>query len=100
MTEAEASEQKVTPWEAHAAEGAVKIDYDKLIRKLNVACCSLGLQKLAILGEVITGPMFRWTNLQTWAIYLLIGSVFFLKLGLELQSLLGVKYMATATATM
>lgn len=27
------SEQKVTPWEAHAAEGEAKIDYDKLIRK-------------------------------------------------------------------
>ena len=28
----EEKEQKVTPWEAHAAEGADKIDYDKLIR--------------------------------------------------------------------
>lgn len=27
------SEQKVTPWEAHAAEGEEKIDYDKLIRE-------------------------------------------------------------------
>ena len=27
------TEQKVTPWEAHAAEGESKIDYDKLIRK-------------------------------------------------------------------
>ena len=27
----EEAEQKVTPWEAHAAEGAAVIDYDKLI---------------------------------------------------------------------
>lgn len=27
------SEQKVTPWEAHAAEGEATIDYEKLIRK-------------------------------------------------------------------
>ena len=26
-------EQKVTPWEARAAEGAAKIDFDKLIRE-------------------------------------------------------------------
>ena len=30
---AESGEQVVTPWEAHAAEGAAKIDFDKLIRK-------------------------------------------------------------------
>ena len=28
------SEQKVTPWEARAAEGEASIDYDKLIREL------------------------------------------------------------------
>ncbi len=29
--EADGGEQKVTPWEAHAAEGHSTIDYDKLI---------------------------------------------------------------------
>lgn len=28
-----AAEQKVTPWEAHAADGATKIDFEKLIRE-------------------------------------------------------------------
>lgn len=28
------SEQVVTPWEAHAAEGAAAIDYGKLISKV------------------------------------------------------------------
>ena len=27
------SEQKITPWEARAAEGEATIDYDKLIRE-------------------------------------------------------------------
>ena len=31
---AEEGEQKVTPWEAHAAEGQATIDYEKLISKL------------------------------------------------------------------
>ena len=48
MTEEETGtgEQKVTPWEAHAAEGESKIDYDKLIRKLIPEANSLaqGLQ--------------------------------------------------------
>ena len=30
---AEGGEQVVTPWEARAAEGAAKIDFDKLIRE-------------------------------------------------------------------
>ena len=30
------SEQKVTPWEARAAEGAAKIDFDKLIREIRI----------------------------------------------------------------
>lgn len=34
----DAKEQKVTPWEAHAAEGHATIDYDKLIRELWRAC--------------------------------------------------------------
>jgi hypothetical protein len=33
MAEGTPSEQRVTPWEAHAAEGAAKIDFDKLIRE-------------------------------------------------------------------
>lgn len=31
---AASGEQKVTPWEARAAEGAARIDFDKLIRKI------------------------------------------------------------------
>ena len=30
----EEREQKVTPWEAHAAEGEAAIDYEKLISEL------------------------------------------------------------------
>ena len=35
----EETEQKVTPWEAHAAVGESKIDYDKLIRKKKADYC-------------------------------------------------------------
>ena len=31
VVDSEGKEQKVTPWEAHAAEGETTIDYDKLI---------------------------------------------------------------------
>ena len=34
MSEVKDKEQKVDPWTAHAAEGAAKIDYDKLIGKV------------------------------------------------------------------
>ena len=36
-------EQKVTPWEAHAAEGEAKIDFDKLIRELLCRVCVVGV---------------------------------------------------------
>ena len=32
-SEKQSKEQKVTPWEAHAAEGETAIDYSKLSRK-------------------------------------------------------------------
>ncbi len=38
-------EQKVTPWEAHAAEGENTIDYGKLIRKSNFAVLVHGSNK-------------------------------------------------------
>ena len=59
MSEVKDKEQKVDPWTAHAAEGAAKIDYDKLIGKVIINHIFLSHTKPVLQTSLVVRELTR-----------------------------------------